>query len=299
MKLVLIGDIFFTYIILKFLKKNKNEVFVISSRKKKLNSDSYNLKKFCKVSKIKFYETNDINDHKTFQNIRNFYPDLILCIGFSKLLRGRLLKSYKNKLLGYHPSNLPYNRGRHPIIWSVFLGLKFIYSSFFLIDKGIDSGKIISKEKFVNKKNYFADDVYKKLATLAIYQLSNILTHYKKYKKLKIIRQRFNKKSVSNLWRKRTFEDGKIDWRMSKETIINLVRSLSHPYPGAHFLYKKKVIKVFRIQKATFKKASPYLFEEPGKVVSIKNGISIKCADGYLKIKEILPKIKIKKGDYL
>ena len=93
---------------------------------------------------------------------------------------------------------------------------------------------------------------------------------------------------------KRTFEDGKIDWRMSKETIINLVRSLSHPYPGAHFLYKK-VIKVFRIQKTTFKKASPYLFEEPGKVVSIKNGISIKCADGYLKIKEILPKIKIKK----
>ena len=39
MKLVLIGDIFFTYIILKFLKKNKNEVFVISSRKKKLNSN--------------------------------------------------------------------------------------------------------------------------------------------------------------------------------------------------------------------------------------------------------------------
>ena len=63
-------------------------------------------------------------------------------------------------------------------------------------------------------------------------------THYKKYK-IKIIRQRFNKKSVSNLWRKRTFEDGKIDWRMSKETIINLV---DH-YPIlilAHIFYIKK-----------------------------------------------------------
>ena len=189
---------------------------------------------------------------------------------FFKIVEGRLLKSYKNKLLGYHPSNLPYNRGRHPIIWSVFLGLKFIYSSFFLIDKGIDSGKIISKEKFVNKKNYFANDVYKKLATLAIYQLSNILTHYKKYKKLKIIRQRFNKKSVSNLWRKRTFEDGKIDWRMSKETIINLVRSLSHPYPGAHFLYKKRLSKYLEFKKRRLKKLHRIYLKNQEKLLVLK-----------------------------
>ena len=79
---------------------------------------------------------------------------------FFKIVESRLLKSYKNKLLGYHPSNLPYNRGDTQYMVCV-LRIKIYLLFIFLIDKGIDSGKIISKEKFVNKKNYFANDVYK------------------------------------------------------------------------------------------------------------------------------------------
>jgi len=81
--------------------------------------------------------------------------------------------------------------------------------------------------------------------------------------------------------------------------IINLVRSLSEPYPGAHFLYKNKIIKVFKIYESNFKKKSAYLFEEPGKVVNISNGIIIRCSDGYLRIKNTFPSVNIKLGDYL
>lgn len=35
-------------------------------------------------------------------------------------------------VLGYHPAKLPQNRGRHPLIWALALGLKKSASTFFL-----------------------------------------------------------------------------------------------------------------------------------------------------------------------
>ena len=34
-------------------------------------------------------------------------------------------------VLGFHPSELPKNRGRHPLIWALALGLKKSASTFF------------------------------------------------------------------------------------------------------------------------------------------------------------------------
>ena len=44
---------------------------------------------------------------------------------------------------------------------------------------------------------------------------------------------------IGNVWRKRNFKDGLIDWRMSADHILNLIKALSFPYPNAHMIYKK------------------------------------------------------------
>ena len=51
-------------------------------------------------------------------------------------------------VLGYHPTKLPANRGRHPLIWSLVLGLKQSASTFFFLDQDADSGDIISQKDF-------------------------------------------------------------------------------------------------------------------------------------------------------
>ena len=61
-------------------------------------------------------------------------PDLIFCMNWNNLLKKNILKSSKG-VIGYHPSDLPLNRGRHPIIWSIALGLKKIGSTFYFMDK--------------------------------------------------------------------------------------------------------------------------------------------------------------------
>ena len=54
--------------------------------------------------------------------------------------------------------------------------------------------------------------------------------------------------SKANLWRKRSQNDGKIDWRMSAYSIHNLVRGLTKPYSGAHFDLRGKLIKVWKTE---------------------------------------------------
>ena len=85
---------------------------------------------------------------------------LSFVLDFRNLLKA-LLKKNKNKIVGFHPTDLPHNKGRHPIIWSIILGLKKSAISFFLINKKADSGKIILKKSFNISENSNSTTVYK------------------------------------------------------------------------------------------------------------------------------------------
>ena len=52
-------------------------------------------------------------------------------IDTSSNLEKSILKISKIGVLGYHPSFLPFNKGRHPLIWAKVLGLKKTGSTFF------------------------------------------------------------------------------------------------------------------------------------------------------------------------
>ena len=81
-----------------------------------------------------------------------------------------------------------------------------------------------------------------------------------------------------NVWRKRGKRDGEIDWRMSSRAIYNLVRALTKPYVGAHFVYQDQEIKVWKVREIITKE---YDYIEPGKVLSVTGqmGYRIKAGD--------------------
>ena len=72
-------------------------------------------------------------------------PDVIFCFGWSRLIKKTLLNIAPLGVIGFHPALLPANRGRHPLIWSLILGLKESGSTFFFMDEGADSGDILSQ----------------------------------------------------------------------------------------------------------------------------------------------------------
>ena len=123
-----------------------------TTKKSKFNSDYRDLTDLCKTNKINLHYTKKINSKKTVLWIRKKSPDYIFCFGWSQILGKDILNIPTKHVVGFHPTKLPLYRGRHPIIWSIILGLKETASSFFIINKDVDDGPIISQKNIQIKK---------------------------------------------------------------------------------------------------------------------------------------------------
>jgi methionyl-tRNA formyltransferase len=100
----------------------------------------------------------------------------------------------------------------------------------------------------------------------------------------------------ANVWRKRDYLDGQIDWRMSAQSIYNLVRGLAKPYVGAHCLVDGEVVKVWKV---TVVKDSP-VNAEPGKVLLQANGqFVVKCGADAISLQDTDPELNLDIGVYL
>ena len=243
MRIVFVGAVEFSLRALERLVELDAEIVgVCTLLESKINADHVDLSSFSEEHAIPSFYVNDINSIETLSWIREKSPDVIFCFGWSKLIKQDLLNLAPLGVVGFHPAALPANRGRHPIIWALVLGLKKTASTFFFMDAGVDSGDILSQQEILINEDDDARTLYNKIIQIALTQIIEFmpLLANGSFKRIK------QNEQLANVWRKRSRVDGKIDWRMSAQTIHNLVRGLTAPYPGAYFLVDGKEIKVWK-----------------------------------------------------
>ncbi len=292
MKIVFIGCVQLSYATLETLVDHKFEIVgVVTKKKSSFNSDFKDLTPLAeKVGCPIFYY--DKNDDDLTLFIEKTNADIIYCFGWSHLLPESVFSITKHGAIGFHPAKLPMNRGRHPLIWALVLGLEETATSFFFIEKEADTGDIISQENISISLKDDATSLYKKIIAKAQEQVLRFSREFAEDKIQRVSQRNEN----SNYWRKRTKEDGLIDWKMSALGIYNLVRALTHPYIGASFLYKDNEVKVWKVR---IEDNTPSNLEQ-GKVLQVNsNEILIKCMDKGIWLLEHELKELPKVGDYI
>ncbi|MDD5530154.1 MAG: formyltransferase family protein [bacterium] len=295
MKIIFIGTVAFSRRALeKLVNINANVVGVITKRHSPFNSDFADLTDICIAHNIPCQFVEDINAPETILWIKKMQPDIIFCFGWSNLIKEEILSMPPLGVIGFHPAAVPQNRGRHPLIWALALGLKESASTFFFMGKGADDGDILSQRFFEIKYEDDATTLYEKTTTIALSQIEEFVPQLESNTFSRIPQDHLK----ANYWRKRSKLDGKIDFRMSSYAIYNLVRALTIPYVGAHIEYKEKDYKIWVVKEIKCNKDNI----EYGKVLEvdiINNSFVVKCYDNAVKIIkhefETLPKI----GEYL
>jgi methionyl-tRNA formyltransferase len=293
MRVVFIGTVQFSLKVLeKLLSIKANIVGVCTKKESFFNSDFADLVPLCENNEIPYIQTEDINSNNNIKWIKDLKPDIIFCFGWSSLINEELLMLPPMGIIGYHPSKLPMNRGRHPLIWALVLGLKESASTFFFMRKGVDDGDILSQEIFKIEYEDDAMSIYNKVINIALIQIEKFLPQLEQNKYLRTKQNH----TISNTWRKRNIIDGQIDFKMNSYSIYNLVRALSKPYIGAHINYKNQHISIWKVEEVVFNQSNI----EYGKIIEIENNtILIKTYDGAIKILQheflTLPKV----GEYL
>ena len=293
MKILFIGTVEFSLkAIEKLINIDANIVGVCTKEKSSFNSDFADLTPLCRVNNIPIKYIDNINSIENIEWIKKLEPDIVFCFGWSSLIKKELLTLAPMGVIGYHPAALPQNRGRHPLIWALALGLSRSASTFFFMEEGADDGDILSQEYFSIDYHDDAKTLYKKVIDLSLNQIEIFVDQLKNgnYKRIK------QDHSLSNNWRKRGKEDGKIDFRMCSDAIYNLIRALTKPYTGANVVYKGKNITIWKSEVVKIE----LLNIEPGKILEVNdNHILVKTYDNAIKFIEHEFKELPKVGEYL
>lgn len=291
---IFIGCVESSYIILKHMIENDMIVSgIITMEHSVVNADFHSLAPLAEEFGIDCFITKNINDEETLKFVRLKKPEIIYCFGWSRLIGKELLSLPEYGVIGYHPAAIPNNRGRHPLIWALALGLSKTASTFFVMDEGADTGDIISQREITIDYEDDAQSLYEKVLQAAKEQVIEFTNQIIDGTLLRTPQDQ----KRGNTWRKRGYMDGQIDWRMSCDGIYNLVRALTHPYIGAHFIYGESEIKVW---KCSVEKNETLRNIEPGKVIKVNSetDFEIKAYDGIVHISDC-DKINLNEGEYL
>ena len=293
MRVLLIGTVEFSLCVLeRLINLNINLVGVCTKDTSTFNSDFADLKPLCISNAIPYLCVDDINSHNSVKWIKDLNPDVIFCFGWSSLIKKEILSIASMGVVGYHPAKLPKNRGRHPLIWALVLGLEKSASTFFFMDEGADTGDILSQVDFKISYQDDARSIYNKMVNIALFQIEEFIPKLEEnvFKRVKQSDQ------YSNVWRRRNEPDGQIDFRMSSRSIYNLTRALTKPYVGAHIKYNGKNISIWKVKEINDFQENI----EPGKVLKTSDKFFIvKSSDGAIEVTEHDFIVPPQVGEYL
>jgi len=222
-------------------------------------------------------------------------PDCLLVFGWSRLVPMDIVEALPLGGIGFHPAPIPQGRGRHPLIWSIILGVQEGAVSFFRLSEDPDAGDIFAQAPFPIADDETARSLMDKVLAHAVDTIPLLLARLEGEGLAAAYPQDHTKAVV---WRKRSRADGRIDFRMGVQAIDGLVRALSPPYPGAEAQHADLgTVTIWRIAIVGDKGRHDWV--EPGRVVGLEDGMPIVCAqDGLIRLVDIETPGPIREGSW-
>ncbi|MBI5492659.1 MAG: methionyl-tRNA formyltransferase [Deltaproteobacteria bacterium] len=211
-------------------------------------------------------------------------PDFIAVVAYGKILPQAILDIPPKGCVNLHASLLPKYRGAAPINWAIINGDKEAGVTTMLMDKGMDTGAMLLKEKTAIGADDTAEDLFKRLSGIGAPLLVRTLEELW-LDRIEPVPQDDNEATYAPMLKK---EDGRVDWNKGAQDIKNLARGL-YPWPGAYTYWNEKVLKIHA------GKADPAVIgaPAPGTVAGVsKEDISVACGKGVFRITELQPENK-------
>lgn len=301
-RIVYMGTPEFAVAPLDALRKNGYEVVGVvtvadkaSGRGLKVNESA--VKKYAVEHNIPVLQPLSLKDPEFLEALKAWKPDLFVVVAF-RMLPKVVWEIPKLGTFNLHAALLPQYRGAAPINWAVINGDKATGVTTFMIDEGMDTGKIMYREQCLIGPDETVGEVHDKLmelgSSLVVQTVEAIIDGSVEYR---VQRSFIQGSEILRPAPKLTRELCHIDWNGKTRHIYNLIRGLS-PYPAAftELVKDDKVLqmKIYRTQKITDDAYAAMLAENglasaaPGTVLSDgRTYLAFATADGALSVTEL------------
>ncbi len=224
-------------------------------------------------------------------HVHSFKPELIVCAGYSRILPEALFAGLPYGAINCHGGRLPEYRGASPIPWQIMNGETYGVAYVLKMTQGVDDGSIVAQARYEIAEQNTARDVTDKVTAIFRRLIPDVVECYAKGSPPEGMLQ-----SEENAchWTRRYPEDGLIEWnRLTTRQVVNFIRALDDPYPGAFLVHKGERLIVRRVRVYAKKMAGV-----PGRCVGkTKDGVLILAVDGAVEILEFIANGKILLGN--
>jgi methionyl-tRNA formyltransferase len=168
-------------------------------------------------------------DADVVAQIEALRPDIIYSVYYRNLLPDAILNSATIGAFNLHGSLLPKYRGRAPVNWVLVNGEREAGMTLHYMVARADAGDIVAQRACTIDDSDTALTLYRKLVPLG----AEIIREY--HPLIVSGRAPRTKQDLGrgSYFGRRRPADGRIDWRWPARRVFNLVRAVTHPYPGA------------------------------------------------------------------
>ncbi|MGG7448101.1 bifunctional UDP-4-amino-4-deoxy-L-arabinose formyltransferase/UDP-glucuronic acid oxidase ArnA [Kosakonia oryzendophytica] len=179
---------------------------------------------------IPVYAPEDVNHPLWVDRIRDLNADVIFSFYYRNLLCDTILNSARLGAFNLHGSLLPAYRGRAPLNWVLVNGETETGVTLHRMVARADAGAIVAQQKVAIADSDEAMSLHRKLSEAAQTLLRSALPTIK----AQTFTETAQDDSKASYYGRRTPEDGRLDWELPAQTLHNLVRAVSDPWPGAY-----------------------------------------------------------------
>ena len=282
LKVVFMGTPQFSLNVLEMLINNTKVIGVVTQPDKVVgrgNQVSYSkVKELALKYDIKVIQPIKIRNE--YQEILDLNPDIIITCAYGQIIPSVILDYPKYGCINVHASLLPKLRGGAPLHHAIIDGYQKTGITIMYMDKGMDTGDIISQEEVEITDSDNLGTLHDKLSVLGAELLEKTLPSIIAGTNKRI---KQNEEEVTfgyNISRSEEL----IDFNKNCREIFNQIRGLN-PFPGAHFMLNNFNYKVYS---STYTVTEEYQNYQNGEVVIFdKTAFAIKCSDGLIYILDL------------
>lgn len=276
MRVVVFGYHNFGYVCLQELLKQGHEVAAVVTHEDDPTEEIWfqSVPEFARAQGLPTYTPADSNTPEFLDLIRGLQPDLLFSFYYRHMLKAPLLAIPKGGCLNLHGSYLPKYRGRCPTNWVLVNGeTETGVTLHYMVEKP-DAGDIVAQRKVPIAFDDTALTLYGKMTAAAQGMFAQVLSQLAAGNAPRLPQDH----SQASYYGGRKPADGRFEWNWPAVRIYNLVRAVTHPYPGAFIELDDQNLLVWQclpLAEATS--------EAPGTVTALRpDGLVVACGEGQL-----------------
>ena len=233
-------------------------------------------------NKIPVFFPSDVKDSSFYETVKKLDPEIIFSFYYRYIIPENILKIPRYGSINLHGSLLPKYRGRCPVNWVLVNGEKVTGVTLHYMEKSPDTGDIISQKEVPISDDDDAFTLFNKITEAAHILFRETWPLIKSGKSGRIPQDTTKATYFSG----RKPEDGLISWKKNSADIHNLIRAVTHPYPGAFTFCNGK--KLF-IWKSVLMSNTVDCNKLPGTVLKVDktNGMVVRTGTNCIGIKSL------------